>query len=309
MNEFLNAELNPNHQLVDRLQGDILEEIYKALRVPRSRIIRDVVRSTLSRPTHNFCMFIAAIDALVKQYGFRKAAQIALEKLSEGACSIGEESIPEKGPLLVASNHPGTYDGFAIVSRLPRNDTKIIVSGIPFFRNLPNAGYHLIFTSRDTHDRMNVIRKAIRHLQEGGSLLIFPSGRIDPDPSVFPNAENDLTRWSRSVEVFLKKVPHTKLILAMTSGVLSKDFIHHPLGMFFKKDSHERRRVMEFMQVIKQMVKDQPVNLRPKVSFAEPILARELIANSNQSPDQFIKIRAGNLLNQHLKHFYSPETG
>ena len=308
MNDLLSTGQQPDHELVEILRGDILQEVYKALRVPRIGMIRKTVARMLSHPIHDFCLFIAGIDGLVKQYGIRKAAQIAVEKLSSGVYSTGEEEIPAKGPLLIASNHPGTYDALAIVSCLPRNDTKVIVSGIPFFRNLPNAGQHFIYTSVDTYARMNVIRKAVRHLEEGGSLLIFPSGRIDPDPSIFQNAEKEINHWSRSVEVFLKKVPQTRMVLTITSGVLSRNFINHPLAQFFKKDSHERRRVMEFMQVIKQMVKGQPVELEPKVSFAEPVPASELLAADIALPDQLIKEHARHLLRRHIFQFYSPQS-
>jgi len=304
MNNLTLAESVADPKLVAILKHDILEEIYKALRIPKIQIIRKAVANLLSQPTNNFCEFIARIDGLVKLHGVQRATQTAVEKLSQGVQSVGDELIPKAGPLLIASNHPGTYDGLAILSRLPRNDTKVVVSGIPFFRNLPNASQHFIYTSIDIPERMNVIRKAIRHLQEGGSLLIFPSGRIDPDPSVFPNAETELARWSRSVEVFLKKVPQTRLVLSIASGVLSKEFVRHPLARLFKKDSHERRRVMEFMQVINQMAIGRPVELNPKISFAQPLMADELLTADHSLPNHVVKENAKQLLQKHISHFY-----
>ena len=298
------ANADPDQELVSVLKRDISEEIFKTMRVPRIGFLRKTITQSLSQPIGNFCTFIARVDALVKSQGIRGAAHFAVEKLSRGVESVGEEAIPSDGPLLFASNHPGTYDSLAILSRLPRDDTKVVVSGIPFFRNLPNAAKHFIFTSIDIPDRMNVIRKAIRHLQEGGSLLIFPSGRIDPDPSIFPNAETQFSHWSRSVEVFLKKAPQTRLVLSIASGVLSRDFVGHPLARLFKKGSHERLRVMEFMQVIKQMARCLPVELNPKITFSEPIRAEALFPAGTLIPDQTIKETAKWLLNEHISHFY-----
>jgi 1-acyl-sn-glycerol-3-phosphate acyltransferase len=298
------ADAWADHELIAVLKRDISEEIFKALRIPRIEVLRNTITHNLSQPIGNFCTFIARIDALVKQYGVRRAAEVAVEHLSQGVNSVGDVDIPADGPLLIASNHPGTYDALSILSRLPRDDTKVVISGIPFFRNLPNAAKHFIFTSINIPDRMNVIRKAVRHLQEGGSLLIFPSGRIDPDPSIFPDAETQFSHWSRSVEVFLKKAPQTRLVLSIASGVLSRDFVNHPLARLFKKGSHERLRVMEFMQVIRQMARGLPVELNPKISFAEPIRAESLLSADISFPDQVIKEKAKWLLNEHISHFY-----
>jgi len=88
----------------------------------------------------------------------------------------GQSNVPKEGPLLIISNHPGTYDSIAISAALPRNDLKIIAGGYPFLRQLPAASQHLIFVSSDIQERMTSLRNAIRHLQQGSSLLIFPSG-------------------------------------------------------------------------------------------------------------------------------------
>ncbi|MBM3137378.1 MAG: hypothetical protein FJZ98_04225 [Chloroflexi bacterium] len=282
-----------------QLQQDILQEIYKAAKFPKIQFIRDSFRPFFHRSSQRFSELIAGIDHLVMEHGFVKASHEALCRLCEGAVSFGKENIPKSGPVVIASNHPGNFDGFAIISQLPRGDIRIVVSGIPFFRNLPNAGKHLIYTGTDTYVQMDVIRKSIRHLGEGGSLLIFPAGRIEPDPSILQGAGESLQRWSRSIEVFLRKVPKAKLVLAITSGVLSKEFINHPLTKFFKND-HERRRIMEFMQMIKQMIRGKPVSLKPRVSFASP-LTFDQIQREGQG---YIAAKANELLDQHVGRFY-----
>lgn len=291
--------LSYDPRLVLQIQRDILEEIYKAGKFPKFKSLRNAVKPFFQKPTRRFSEFIAGIDALVKEKGFPFAAKQALHELSGEVESFGAANIPASGPLVIASNHPGTYDGFVIISQLPRNDFRLVVSGIPFFRNLPNAGKHLIYATHDIHVRTNVIRNAVRHLEEGGCILIFPSGRIDPDPAIFPDAEENLHRWSRSIEVFLRKVPQSRLVLAIASGVLSREFIHHLLTKLFKND-HERRRIMEFMQVIKQMVRGKPVDLNPKVNFSEPFSGPDLFSDSSTS----IFIQAQALLASHMQKFY-----
>lgn len=289
--------------LVSQLQRDIKEEIYKAVKIPKSLLIRKALNPLINLPTRRFSEFIADIDNMIRDNGFVDAARQAISRFCDDVVSIGEKNVPLSGPLIIASNHPGTYDGFAIISKMPRNDIKLIVSGIPFFRNLPNACEHLIYSTHDTFDRMEVLRKSVRHLKGGGALLIFPSGRIDPDPSVLPGARDGLSVWSRSVEIFMRKVPEANLLLTITSGVLSKKFINHPLTRFFSK-GHERRRVMEFMQVIRQMIIKELLDLHPKVTFADPVLSRNILKHSDTSLNSLVINKAQQLLDYHIERFY-----
>jgi hypothetical protein len=295
--------INRGEDLAAQLQQDIKEEIYKAIKYPRSRLLRSLLNPLVNLPTRHFAEIFAKLDSIVKNQGIIAAAQYGISLFSREVTSRGEEMIPAQGPLVIASNHPGTYDSLAIVSRIPREDVKVIVSGVPFLRNLPNAREHLIYATGDTMDRMEVIRKSIRHLEQGGTLLFFPSGKIDPDPSVLPGAHEGLHRWSRSLEVFLRKVPALNLVLTITSGVLAKDSIRHPLAHIFP-DGHERRRVMEFMQVIRQMIRNQPADLYPRVTFAEPLPAREILDQPQDCLNSMVQARASRLLDYHINNFY-----
>jgi hypothetical protein len=292
-----------NLDLVSQIRSDILEEVYKAAKIPRSILMRGALRPLLNKPVQRFSEFIANVDGLIKEKGFVFAAQQAILKLSDEVQAAGQEFIPRTGPVIVASNHPGTYDGFAIVSKLPRNDIKLVVSGIPFFKNLPTASNYLIFSTLDTFVRMNAIRKSIRHLEAGGMLVIFPSGRIDPDPSILPDAEKSFDKWSRSIELFIRKVPQSRLVLTITSGVLTGEFINHPFTKFFKND-HERRRIMEFMQVIKQMGLGKPVDLHPRITFDKPLSMGEIGLNGDSAGDSTIKARLQRLLQRHYADYY-----
>ncbi len=292
-----------NCELANQIREDILEEIFKAAKIPKVQLLRNILIQLFSTATRRFSELIAKFDARVEKNGFITSAQMALLELCGQVDCIGQKKIPIKGPLIIASNHPGTYDGLAIISQLPRSDFRLIVSGIPFFKNLPNASKYLIFATHDVSERMDVIRKSIRHLMQGGMIIIFPSGRLDPDPSIFSHADKDLDKWSRSIEILMNKVPNTKLVLAITSGILSGEFINHPITRLFSND-HERRRIMEFMQVIKQMIRDKPVELHPKVTFGNPISFQDMKISPEFSPHQYIHAMAKTLMNYHSKLFY-----
>ncbi len=117
------------------------------------------------------------------------------------------ENIPTSGPVVVASNHPGAYDSFAIISRIPRPDVKIIISDIPFFKYMPNARERVLYATSEPSSRMNALRASLRHLEQGGCLVIFATGLIDPDPEVWGEAEasQHLEHWSPSLEMFYEK--------------------------------------------------------------------------------------------------------
>jgi hypothetical protein len=307
MTEHKNAIEAMDLPLQKNVERDILIEIYRAAKIPDWRTVRRLLAYALRKPVSHFSNLIANLDTIIGKDGIVAAAKYALPELCNPADAQGQGNIPVEGPLVIASNHPGTYDAFSIISNLPRNDVKLIVSGIPFFRNLPHASQHFIFATHNTNDRTNVIRQSIRHLQAGGALLIFPSGRIDPDPSVLPGAVEGLQRWSRSIEVFLRKVPQANLVPTIASGVLSGKYIDHFIPRMFKND-HERRRITEFMQVISQMVRLEPLDLHPKVSFAGPLSARIFQSGDRDEQSALVVDKACQLLESHMDHFY-PHTG
>jgi hypothetical protein len=182
----------------------------------------------------------------------------------------GAENIPARGPLLILANHTGAYDSVVISSYVQRDDYKIIVSDIPFLAGLPHAAEHFIFTSADPHVRMATMRAALRHLADGGALLIFPTGKIDPEPALYRDTpEAHLNNWSPSLEMFLHKVPQTQTVIAIVSNILSARWGKSPL-MWIRPEGIDRRRLAEFGQVIEQLIRPGVYFARPCISFAPP---------------------------------------
>lgn len=225
----------------------------------------------------------ATFDESVGRLGFQASASNWLNQWVSKIEFIGEEQIPADQPLLIAANHPGTFDSLALTSILPRNDLKIVTAGNPFFRSLPNLRQHLIYATNDTHVRMATIRKALRHLSAGGSLLIFPSGRVDPDPGYFlSEAKQSLEQWSDSLELLLRKVPQSNLVVAINSGFVAPEFLRHPFARMHPIKL-TRQCIAEFIQVIQMVLHNQVVSNQPKVLFSEPFSLEELA----QSPRSF----------------------
>ncbi len=260
---------------VEALTQYITDEIFKLFRQSPQSWARQTLGPLFHFPTHRFAQVACTFDRYVVEYGFREAAYRILPVFARAIEAHNAESIPTEGPLLITSNHPGTCDSLVIASNIPRPDLKIVATGVPFMQGLKNAANHLIYTTLDVHERMMVVRKVIRHLKEGGAVLIFPSGRIDPDPELNPRAADDLGKWSPSIEVMLRHVPQTRVLLTVVSGVLSTRIRNNPL-LKLLGDDHRQRSVAEFLQVIQQMILPNSLNVTPQVSFADPLTTDDL---------------------------------
>ena len=264
---------------VKALSDLLVNEILNALALPKSGGLRQTFAPIFAKATERLSSIGATFDRIVSQSGFAKASEWALTNFVRGVTARGEERIPSEGPLLVVSNHPGAYDSLVITSHLKRDDIKIITSDIPFLQKLPHAYSHFINTTLNTHNRMAGARAAIRHMQAGGAVLLFGSGSIDPDPAIYPNAEEHLDEWSPSIELFLRLVPEARLLLSMVSGVLSKYWGYHPIT-WLRRGGVNKRRLAEFGQVIQQMLTGA-IMPGPSISFAPPLTAGRLHKESD----------------------------
>ena len=284
---------------LETLKKALIDEVQKALGFSPAGWIHKLIEPWIERPCLKFAEIGSKFDALVASYGFTEAARQILPHFVNSVQAKGIENIPNSGPLLITSNHPGTYDSLVIASNVPRDDLKIIAGNIPFLRNLPATQNYMIHTTLDTHDRMTVLRKAIRHLKSGGSVLIFGTGGIDPEPASMPGVEAEIEKWSPSIELLLRKVPQAKAMATIVSGVLSPKFLQHPFT-FFRSERRDKQRISEMMQVISQMLSPGQLSLIPRVSFATPLSTDEALSTGNPSILSALVERGKQLLGDHL---------
>jgi putative hemolysin len=103
-------------------------------------------------------------------------------------------SIPKTGPLIVVANHPyGVLDGIAmgyILSQV-RSDFKLLAHSA-LGRAEPLRPYliPIAFEGASSALRANVESKraAMKHLADGGAMVIFPAGRVSTAPKVVGRA-------------------------------------------------------------------------------------------------------------------------
>lgn len=241
-------------------------------------------------------------DQDVVQFGFSTAMKNALQGFIHKVTSRGQEHVPSSGPLLVLSNHPGTYDSLIISSELRRDDLCIISGDIPFLKILPQAHSHFFFTSEKNQNARTVAaRQSIRHLQAGGTVLVYGFGHIDPDPAVYDDAPQAIENWSPSIDLFLRLVPEAKVLITITSHVVSPKW-RHSLLYHLRRGSLERRRLVEFGQVMTQLLFPGTFRQSPFTSFAGSI-TNETLHNESGSERVLPAIisRGKTLLRDHMK--------
>jgi hypothetical protein len=264
----------PRYATVAELRRAISTEILVAAGVPRRGPLQTVLSPLVRPPADRFAHLAAEFDRRVALDGWTAAVRWVLPRFVDGTHAHGSANVPATGPLVVASNHPGSYDSLVIASALARDDLKILVSDVPFLRNLHATSSHFIYTPNDPHSRLMAFRESVRHLRAGGALLVFATGVVDPDPAlrstssfaVLPDAQEALQRWSPSLALFLRAVPEAGLLPTIVSGVLAPSCLRHPLTRL-RQGQQQKQFLAEFLQVTQQLLFSRRFGLRPTVRF------------------------------------------
>ncbi len=277
-------------------------EMFKAMGFAPQGWVSRLFSPLVQNPIHHFSEIAVGFDQRVTKLGFSAASRWILPNFVRSAQVVGAEVVPKEGPLIIASNHPGAFDALVITANIPRDDIKIVVNiPLPFIQELPATQPHFLYAPPDPHVRIGVVRSAIRHLREGGALLLFASGGMDPDPASMPGAEDAICNWSGSLELFLRQVPQTLLEIAMISGILMPKYVRH-IFTHFRRQRLDKQRISEFFQVIRQMASPGELLVSPSLSFAHPLSRRELSpAGDDTQVGAKIVQHAQELLNLHTQ--------
>jgi hypothetical protein len=257
------------------LSRSLVVELAGSIGLRDSRLAQGIIWPLFRPVTNRLARIGLAFDRNEAQTGFSKAMGIALQDFASSVAVRGNAEFPLTGPLLVISNHPGTYDSLVIASQLQRDDLNFISGDIPFLRKLPHAYRHFFCISDQDNGRTVAARKAIRHLQGGGAMLLYGYGHIDPDPAVYNDAPGYIDRWSPSIDLFLRAVPETRILITIVSHVVALKWRNSLLHRL-RSDPQDRRRLVEFGQVIHQLLFPHKLMTAPRVSFGPPLGIEEI---------------------------------
>ena len=172
-----------------------------------SRLHGTLFGRLLRPPARRFARVAHEFDRRVGAHGLSQGSAWLMAQMTAGLRTWGAEQVPAHGPVVVLANHPGMTDTVALFCSLAhRPDLRVIALDRPFLRALPHVARQLIFLPGDASGRMAALRAGARHLQEGGALLTFPAGEIEPDPAAF-----GLARGALIVFVLVVLAGHTEL--------------------------------------------------------------------------------------------------
>jgi len=99
---------------------------------------------------------------------------------------IGSENIPKTGPFVIVANHSSLLDGFVLVSSVK---PKITFMSAAYLFKMPFVGNILrgvgAIPVQGKGNDIKLIKNAMKVLQAGGVLGIFPEGRITNEKDDF----------------------------------------------------------------------------------------------------------------------------
>jgi hypothetical protein len=258
-------------QEIHTLTDTIVFELTKAFALPQTGSAKRLIRFIFGRAARAAAEVGIGLDHAVAEGGLPGGARWILPRFVKSHEARGVENIPASGPLVISSNHPANVDSIVISAHVSRPDYKAIVGDIPFFEHLPHVSEHAIYAPdpEDVMGRMQAVRESIRHLRSGGALLIFPRGGIEADPGFMPNPDSEFHLWSRSLEIFMNRVPGLQILVTITSGVIAQSAFQHPIT-WFRRHRPDKQRLAFLYQLARQMLAGREIfGLTPRVTFGE----------------------------------------
>lgn len=153
--------------------------------------------------------------------GFIAALSAALPRFGVSVHSTGAP-VPNVGPVVVLSNHPGAFDTLSTSYAIQRDDLRVLAAERAFLRALPNfAEKHLLLLPDEPSARAGALF-AERTRLSNACILQYPMGEIEPDP-VFDREAT--VQWPAStvrlLKYFRRLNPAFQLVVSIAGGVHS----------------------------------------------------------------------------------------
>lgn len=282
---------------LNTLTGINLDDLVAAFGWERQPLLASFLRTIFAKPARRFAEQVIKFDNDVGRTNLAEASRQLMRKHYVKDIHVyGREYVPASGPVLFLANHPGMTDTISLFAAINQPDLKIIALHRPFLASLPNTTKQLFFIDDDSTKRLHAVRQVATHLREGGSVLTFPAGEIEPDPSVYPGAPEALDTWTESAGVFLRFAPDTKIVPVLVSDVIWEKTANHWIPRL-KHSRAEREKLAAALQLLMLITR----NARPNtvnVRFARPITLNEVGSTDAQAMHQVVIERMQELMKQ-----------
>lgn len=206
-----------------------------------------------------------AFEQAIAEDGDLQRAASDLLRCYAGAVRVdGADRIPARGPLLIVCNHAGMGDALGVLASVARPDLAVLVQKRGLLTALPVFAERCIAV--DLARPAAGLRRALRHLRGGGALLMFPAGRIEPDPRLdLPAALCSLGDWTESASFLAGATPGLRLLPAAVGGLVSERALRR-----FSHDGRARED-RAFAAATLQLLAPGFRDTRVAVAFGAPI--------------------------------------
>lgn len=104
-----------------------------------------------------------------------------------GLCADGFARLPQRGPFIIACNHPSEIDAIVLAAALPFRPTYLASRHIEQFPILfwLARQFDPVFVRRGLSD-IGAIRACLQRLEGGEVIVVFPEGRVVQDAELGP---------------------------------------------------------------------------------------------------------------------------
>jgi 1-acyl-sn-glycerol-3-phosphate acyltransferase len=227
----------------------------------------EIMRRLIGPVAHHVAGRFVTYDRALGESGLHDGSARIVDDATGGLAAEGREHIPPRGPLLVVANHPGLSDAVAILAALGREDAWIVAADYPFLHALRLASQRFLFVSEDRSGRLSTIRRIVMALRRGDTVVLFPAGGLEPDPDLSrDDAVASLATWSRSIGLFARLAPGTRVVPAAVRGVVSPSAFDHPIARR-RGPMKERQRMASLLQLALPAYRSH----RVRITFGAPI--------------------------------------
>jgi 1-acyl-sn-glycerol-3-phosphate acyltransferase len=236
-------------------------------------LLSKFLQALFRKPAKNFAEYIVEFDNAIGTHGLTEASRLTQKHFVRDVRVYGLDRLPDSA-FLALSNHPGMSDTLSAFCALNRPDLKIIALDRPFLNALPNMSKQLFYLKDDEGSRVSLVRQITSHLRNGGTVLTFPAGHIEPDPDIYSGAVDSLKAWTDSAGVFVRLAPKTAIVPILSRGVVwEKAAKHFLLGI--KKTREEKEKLAAALQILAH-VGFQKNDVHVRVQIGKPIYAKDL---------------------------------
>nr|MBI9044709.1 1-acyl-sn-glycerol-3-phosphate acyltransferase [Anaerolineaceae bacterium] len=204
-------------------------ELFEHFKLQNKRLIREALRPLIHKAVMRVAEVSCKFDQKAGEDGLHGASKLVQDDFLSRLDVQFNTPIPEEGPLLIISNHPGGMESIALMAGLNRPDIHIFANQRPYFLALKNLSKFMVYQDPQENSHFLALKKALEVLRKGQALIMFPYGTLEPDPALIDGAEKLIQNWSRSISLFLSRVPDLNVLPVIISNVLTRKAFKNPL--------------------------------------------------------------------------------